>query len=346
MTPTLPRRFAAAAAVAVTGVGSLTLATTAYAAGHGHHRHHGHQAGVRLDTSLKIHVARRTAANGAADTVYGHLASRGHRLVNEAVILQDKVVGSGNGWAQAAEAKTGRRGMVYFPVTPTAPTRYRLVFRGSPNFQPSHSHPSRLVRVRNTSLTLTASSTSVDPGTAVTLSGALTANGAPAAGEPVQLRDKVAGSHARRFATVATTSTDANGSVTFSQTPTAPTRYLLVFRKTDTLQGARSRVVTVAVKAPSSLSIRERAAHNQGRAVISGDLMGRGRALQHRPVTLLERPAGSTAAWTTVATHRTSKHGYVQFRQQPTTSTDYELGFAGGRFYDGCQSGVVTVTVS
>lgn len=346
MTSTLPRRLVAGAAVAVTGVGSLTLATTAYAAGHGHHRHHGHHAGIRLNTNLKIHVARRTAANGAADTVYGHLASRGHRLVNEPVILQDRAVGSHSAWAQAAEAKTGRRGMVYFPVTPTAPTRYRLVFRGTPNFQPSHSHPSRVVRVRNTSLTLSASPTSVDPGTSVTLNGALTANGAPAANEPIQLRDKQAGSHARHFTTVATSTTDANGDVTFTQTPTATTRYVLVFAKTDTLNAARSRVVTVAVKAPSSLSIRERAGHQAGHVVISGDLRGGGHNLVHRKVTLLERPSGSTAAWTTVATHRTDKRGYVQFRQQPTTSTDYELGFAGGRFYDGCQSGVVTVTVS
>jgi 5-hydroxyisourate hydrolase-like protein (transthyretin family) len=328
--------------VTATALGSLAFGGAMFggtAFGSAHH-HHGN---ARLATKLSIKVARRTATNGAADTVFGHLGSRGHRVVRQTIVLQDRAAGSHAAWTNEADAKTGRHGTVHFGVTPSAKTAYRLRYAGNPNFRGSTSKI-RVIGVRDTALTINATSTSLDPGASTTISGVLSANGAPASGQTVDLRAKPVGSTARHFTQVASETTGTDGSVSFTQTPAGSTRYLLVFPKTATLQYARSRVVTVGVKASSSLSIRQRVTAKAD--VVSGNLRGRGHALRHRKVTLLERAAGSSAAFTTVATHRTSKHGLVSFREHPTSSTDYELAYSGGKYYVGCHSGVVTDTVS
>ena len=68
--------------------------------------------------------------------------------------------------------------------------------------------------------------------------------------------------------------------------------------------------------------------------------------LRGRKVVLQDRPAGTTT-WTSVASKSTSKGGDVSFKEPaPTVSEDYQLVFAGGPVFDGCQSGVVTATVT
>jgi hypothetical protein len=213
------------------------------------------------------------------------------------------------------------------------------------------------------SLSIAVAMKSISPGDSDTVSGVLTQGGVAAAGDTVYLRARADGKWFGHRAGHATTGAD--GSVQFTVKPSDTTHYRLVFRVPATTPtptptatpvtsaaapqstiAARSAVATVHVVRPSSLSIREKQRHGNGREIISGQLRGGGHALAHRKVTLEEQAVGDTT-WTTVATRRTGRHGVVEFlAPKGTTAEEFELVYAGGANYTGCQSGVVTVTVA
>ena len=89
--------------------------------------------------------------------------------------------------------------------------------------------------------------------------------------------------------TIGSATTGTDGSVTFTVTPTEKTGYRLVFRRTADDAAARSDVAVVAVRKPTSLSIR--AKHDTISAGdpdgISGVLLTHTRPLPGRLVTLL-----------------------------------------------------------
>lgn len=208
------------------------------------------------------------------------------------------------------------------------------------------------------SLSIALAEKSVDPGAADTVSGVLTKGGVPQAGDTVFLRERVGGRHHRSHR-VDSGTTGEDGSVSFTVTPRFSTHYRLVFRAASTAPtptvtpspslpgtpsqvGARSKVVTVHVLRTSSLSIRERE-RRDGSEIIQGELRGRGRGLPGRKVTLQERAVGSES-WTTLRTRRANRHGMVRFRvAAPSAPEEFQLAFAGGPNFHGCQSGVVTI---
>lgn len=206
------------------------------------------------------------------------------------------------------------------------------------------------------SLSIALAEKSIDPGASDAVSGVLTKAGIPQSGDTVYLRARVNGRrhHGHR---VGSAVTGPDGSVSFTVTPIAKTHYRLVFRAASSTSpttsptpspvsrrstvAARSKVVTVHILRNSSLSIRSR----EGRRgeVIQGQLRGAGHSLPGRKVTLQERSVGSDT-WTPVSTHRTRRHGVVIFRVDPPTAPEeFELSYAGGPNYHGCQSGVVTI---
>jgi hypothetical protein len=319
------------------GGGALVAgATTSAAAGAGHH-HHRHHHHLRSATSLGIHLGRHAIGSGDTDHVLGRLTSHHHGVAGRRVVLQSRAPKT-TPWTAVASATTHRRGRVGFAVTPTATTRYRLVFRGGPMLRPSHSR-GRTVVVRDMRLTAAASPRSIDTGQSATVSGVLTDKGTPSPGVTIDLLAKPAHGHGH-FTAAGSAMTGADGSVAFPVTPTTSTRYRLVEPATSSSKAAVSRVVTVTVRAGSTLSIRAR----QGNAslVIRGSLHGGGHALPGRKVTVQSRPTGGTT-WRAVRTKRTRGHGTIRFHvATPTTSTDYRLVFAGGRGFDASASGVVT----
>jgi hypothetical protein len=213
------------------------------------------------------------------------------------------------------------------------------------------------------SLSIALAAKSIAAGTSDTVSGVLTKAGVPQAGDTVALRAWAAGRHHHAHRVhhahrIATGTTGADGSVSFTVTPRTNMHYRLVFRavpvptvtpspvpspaSTPVATFARSKVGTVHVQWDSSLSIR---AHDgrHGRQVIQGQLRGHAHPLSGRKVTLQERTVGSDT-WTTVRTHRTHRHGIVSFRvATPSVPEEFQLAFTGGPNYQGCQSGVVTI---
>lgn len=331
MSATLPRRTAAVAVLAVTAASGVALSATG-ASARPHFRSH---------TSLSIRAVHGSINPGGGDVIRGDLQAADRHDAARRVSLVAHATGS-EGWTTIGRHRTRLHGQVGFQVTPSITTRYQLRFAGNHKQQPSRSGVV-VVRVRDTtSLTIDVASKSIEPGASDTVNGVLSLDGAPLAGDTVKLRGGPVGG---KLGYIASGITDTAGGVSFAVTPTSTSRYLLVFNKTATNGYARSAVATIHVRKPSSLSIRARQNPRAHVEVISGDLRGSNHGLVHRKVMLQERAAGTTD-WTTVRTERTRRHGIVAFKVPvKNASEDYQLVFTGGPLYDGCQSGVVTVTV-
>lgn len=293
---------------------------------------------LRLPTSLSIRAAKSAINPGGKDVISGVLLTRRQPLADRLVVLKSKAVDSTT-WRELAAKRTGRHGFVAFTVAPSTRTHYQLVFRGNRSLQPSRSGVVT-VNVRTpATLSSAVAATSINPGASDTVSGVLSSANGPAVGRPVVLLAKPSG--VTTWQKVATATTASDGSVAFIVTPATTTRYVLVHYAGWLYTFARSPVVTVTVLKPSSLSVRLTG------NTVSGTLLGpNGGELAGRTVTLLSRAAGSSDAFTAVTTAATNDHGFVAFDVNPSSSTDYALAFAGDDTYQGCQSGVVTVTVS
>jgi 5-hydroxyisourate hydrolase-like protein (transthyretin family) len=333
MSASLTRRRVAVGALAVTVAGGIALtAVTPAAASDG-----------RVHTSLSIRVQKASVNPGGGDWIGGRLHARHVSVFDRRVVLQDKPAGA-VAWTREAVNRTHRGGRVAFQVSPTVNTRYRLVFAGNARMRPSVSGIV-IVRVRAnaTSLIETLGSNVIQPGGSTTVNGALSADGTPIADGTVILQSRT--NAQRYFHRAASGATAEDGTISFPVTPTVNTHYRLVFRKTETNGYAQSEVETVHVQRPSSISISGRL-NRSDQEVITGVLRGAGHVLPARRIELQSKPTGTTT-WTTVAVHRTNRHGAVRFVQTAQSgSTDYQLVWAGGPNFAGCQSNVLTVTFS
>ena len=326
------RRFAAVTALAV-----ITAGVSATAA----------SADERVHTALDISVHDHSIAPGESDVVHGWLHTFSHHprgLADKKVTLFDRPAGATD-WSKVATHRTTRRGFTRFDVQPATTTDYRLVFAGTQRFAASHSPVDRVFVGQPTNLTIAVGSSSINPGESDTVSGVLTSNGEPLAGQPVALLART--NHQSRLHVIGSGTTGTDGSVSFNVSPTQTTHYRLLFRRTSTYQRAFSDAAIVYVRIPTSLSIRalkDTIASGQSDQ-ISGTLLAPHRPLPGRTVSLLARAAGTTDAFVAVATAKTNKKGYVAFTVTPTASEDYQLSFGPGPRYQSCHSGVVTVTV-
>ena len=187
------------------------------------------------------------------------------------------------------------------------------------------------------SVTVAADPTRVDRGETTTVSGVVTDDGTPVAGATVNLLARRAGTaHGFHLVTSGTTADD--GSVSLTDTPSASTVYRLRLVAGTGYPGAVSDRVTVVVRTPTSLSIRGRTTATD--VVVSGILLGGGRPLAHRPVTLWAQAPGAPD-WTQVATAGSNRTGAVRFHQPTTPGTGYRLAYAGGPRFASSTSGTV-----
>jgi hypothetical protein len=290
---------------------------------------------------LSIRALHGSVNPGGGDVVKGDLQAGDGHNAGRRVVLFAHPQGT-EAWTQVGRHRTRLHGQVAFQVTPSITTGYQLRFAGNEQQQGSRSGVVS-VRVRDTtSLTIAVGAKSIEPGTSDTVNGVLSLDGTPIVGGTVQL---LGGAVRTKLQYIASAISGADGSVSFAVTPAESSRYVLVFKKTEADAWARSSVATIHVRQPSSLSIRARQNQKAGIEIISGQLRGSNKGLGHRKVQLQTRPAG-VAVWSAVKTAVTRRNGIVMFKvPAPTVSEDYQLVFPGGPLYDGCQSGVVTVTV-
>ena len=291
--------------------------------------HHVH----RINTSLSIRAVHHVEKPGGTDLVRGRLLA-GHVALRHRPVLLVSRTGDSTSWTFEAVHRTHRLGNVAFRVEPAADTAYRLVFLGTPLLQPATSGVVRVVS--RPDLTITATPERIAKGESTTVSGTVTDEGVPVAGGTVKLFARPVGSHHAHL--VGTSTTAADGTVSFIDAPNRSTAYRLRLVHTTGIPGAFSHPTRVWVQHPSSLSIRGRASATD--FVVSGLLKGGGHPLAHRTVTLLEQAPG-TDTWTEAGTDVTNKLGVARFHEPTAPGTGYRLAYAGGSRFAASTSGTV-----
>ena len=201
---------------------------------------------TRTRTTLSIRHVVRVGDDGTVDIVRGTLRAGRTELRNRQVLLLRRPVGQ-SGWLFGRAQRTGSHGAVAFRVDPGKASDFKLYFLGSRYLTPARSGVVR-VQVRPDA-TIAAGAASVPQGGSTTVSGVVTYLGAPLAGATVRLWAVRVG-EPDSGAFVASSTTAADGSVSFTVTPTTTTRYRLRVPPTDTRAGTTSGPVVVGVTAP------------------------------------------------------------------------------------------------
>jgi hypothetical protein len=199
---------------------------------------------TRLPSSLSIRAATPVVNAAGNDAISGRLFSRRTPLRDEIVVLLSHPAGSST-WAFVSAKSTGNAGGVAFAVHPAATAYYKLVFQGTPKFRAARSAVVRIT-TRATALSIAVAPAVVVPGGSATVSGVLTNTAAPYAGQAVQLWGKPLNSK-QNFAALASSTTAADGTVSFAVTPAKSMRYYLFFPHTTNAAAARSQTRTIVV---------------------------------------------------------------------------------------------------
>jgi hypothetical protein len=288
---------------------------------------------TRIGTSLSIRAVHHVVTADGSDIVRGRLRAGRVPLRHREVLLVSRAVGADT-WTFEGAHRTRRLGGVAFRVHPTEKTAYRLVFLGTALLRPARS---AVVRIETRpDVSITADPTQITRGASATISGVASDQGTPIAGGTVKLLGRKAGTH--RVKVLATGTTAADGSVSFTATPGTTTVYRLRLVHTTGIRASLSDPARVVVLVPSSLSIRGRATSTD--FVVSGTLRGGGHALVHRTVSLLEQAPGSDV-WTEAGTAKTGRKGVVRFHEATAPGTGYRLAYAGGSRFAPSTSGTV-----
>ena len=293
-------------------------------------QHHGR----KIQTSLSIRAAHRIVGADGSDLVRGRLRTHGVGLRHRVVNLLTRTAADPT-WQTIDQDLTDNAGAVQFPITPTAPAAYRLVFDGTPVFRRSHSGIVR-IGVRPV-VTATAVPAWINPGETATVSGVASLAGVPLSGATVDLVARPAG-HAGPRHVVGSGTTAADGSVAITDSPSASTVYRLVVRHSAGVPRGTSPAVRVKVRAPSSLSIRGR--HTSAGFVVSGILRGDHHTVRNAQVNL-ETLAADGVTWTVVASGFTGRHGKVTFLEPGSVGASYRLSYSGSLRLAPCISGTV-----
>lgn len=288
---------------------------------------------MRIGTSLSIRAVHRVVKADGSDVVRGRLRAVRVPLRHREVLLVSRAAGADT-WTFEGAHRTRRLGAVAFRVHPAEKTAYRLIFLGTALLRPARS---AVVRIEaRPDVSITADPTHITRGASATISGVASDQGTPIAGGTVTLLGRKAGTH--QVTALATGTTAADGSVSFTVTPNGTTVYRLRLVHTTGIRASLSDAARVVVLVPSSLSIRGRATSTD--YVVSGTLRGGGHALVHRTVSLLAQAPGSDQ-WTEAGSARTGRHGAVRFHEAIVAGTGYRLAYAGGPRFAPSTSGTV-----
>ena len=305
-------------------------------------------AATPTHTSLSIRSVKAAIDAGGHDTIAGVLLAAGHPLAGAPVVLRAKPAGASS-FHDSATHTSGAKGAVAFVVSPARTTAYELVFRGDASDARSRSGIVTLkVRPdtrRSTSLSIRISRVAVDPGGTAVVSGVLLGAGHPLADRRVVLQRRPAGD--ANWQDARSKRTGPHGFVAFVVKPPARTHFRLVFLPHPDFRGSRSGVVTLNVRTPALLALAASATSvDAGTPVtLTGTLTTAAGAVAGRTVTLLSRPAGSTAAFTKVGSATTASDGTVAFSVTPQHSTRYVLVSPRSYFLTASRSPGLTVLV-
>jgi hypothetical protein len=234
--------------------------------------------------------------------------------------------------AQAAESVFGPTSTAMFATTTSAAPAMAVRLRAARAklfdlLAPAADQPVE----RITTMSIASSATEVPAGAAVRLSGRLSTDGAGAAGEPIDVYSRPAGS-ADEWTWLDTVMTDANGDVATSRTVAAETEFMLKFFARDGLPTTASRPLVVRIARtdrPASMSASASAtAITAGTSVtLHGCLVATddGSPVVAQWVDVYSRPAGTNAEYTWLTSMRTDTTGAVASTHAPKVNTEFLL---------------------
>jgi hypothetical protein len=288
-------------------------------------------------TSLSIEKSARSITAGQTVTISGQLKSGNTAVDHQAVTLD--WVGPNGALHHITQGTTaGPAGNVSFKLRPEATRTYELVFKSAGGYAGSHSGKATVpVNKIGTTLGLSASATSVEVGTKVTLTGTLTAGKTGLSGKDIQLDTVDAQGHLHWTHHAANTKA---GTVTFTVEPGSTTTYRLVFPGTWQYKASESKSAKVTVtKVPATLTASEAAGTKAGTETITGTLTAGPKDLGGQTVTL--RYKDSKGDWVSRNSNPTVANGTVTFTVKPASATTYELVFGGTSVYTAATSNTV-----
>jgi 5-hydroxyisourate hydrolase-like protein (transthyretin family) len=201
-------------------------------------------ASGKTATALSITAARTTGQAGQPDSISGTLTADGKPAAGKVVELyaySDRQ----HKWRPARIKKTSATGEVTFAGRPVKTRKYELVFRGDQDLAAVTSSAVTVSVTGSVSLSASATPASVKSGSAVKVTGVLTADGKPLARRVVALyRYDTA---ARKWVRVAVKLTDKKGQVSFARKPDKTASFALRFHGGPTLDAGHSSKLTVTV---------------------------------------------------------------------------------------------------
>lgn len=201
----------------------------------------------RLDTSLSVRAVKRITQDGIVDLVRGSLRAGRLPVRHRVVVLLSKT-DAATDWTFEDSDLTNRFGVTKFIVDPAEDAAYRMAFLGTARLHPTTSG---VVRVTTRpDATVTADPASIMVGETTTLTGVVTFNGTPVAGQDVKLWAHKAGKP-KNLHVVATGVTDETGTAVFTDAPEKSTKYRIQVVAGDGTAAAMSPFALVLVTAPT-----------------------------------------------------------------------------------------------
>ena len=206
-------------------------------------------AGGSTGTAFSITASESTIAIGQKDTVSGTLtvngAAAGHRVVG--LLRYDS---RQNRWRVARIKETNANGSVQFTVRPLDTARYELGFRGNAKLAAVRSAAVTIAVTPTgklaTTLSVTASTTTVNSGGTVKLTGTLTTvNTTPVPGRLVFVARYNPAT--KKWAKVAVKRTGPKGMVFYVRAPSTTATFELVFPGGPRFARSHSAPVTITV---------------------------------------------------------------------------------------------------
>ena len=204
-------------------------------------------------TTLSITAGQPTVAAGQRDTVSGTLTSGGSPDPRRVVGLyrySDRL----HRWRLIRSKLTNQAGTVTFHVSPDVTRKYELVYHGNSTLSAARSGVVTVVVTGSlprtaTTLSITASATSIAAGGTTKISGVLTAGTSPVQHRLVLLRRY--NPTTKEWVRVAVKRTGPQGVIFFVRAPSTTATFELVFPGGPRFAGSQSGSVTVTVAGQS-----------------------------------------------------------------------------------------------
>lgn len=292
---------------------------------------------------LIIGTNRSTISIGESETIFGEIYHDEEPFEGATVRLMSST--DGIDWTEVTTRVVPNWGGVGAPVSPVVTTHYRWDFVDVFGGWPAASSPVTTLTVkRPTSLSISASSTTITSGDPVTLGATLTTEGTPARDRALVLRQSTDGG--TTWVDAASVLTGSNGTAQVTRAPSVTTRYRWHFLGSDTLEPAMSDTRTITVRKRTTITANVApTVIDYGETATVGGLLTVGGPAAPPGLRVELWTATQTGAFTLYGSTITGADGRLSTTVAPTQLRRYQWRYGGGEGIASSISPIVTVSV-